>query len=170
MDKEKFRPELMRSKREQHGLSIEDLGKLAKLRPETLEEYEEGLRPPSKSAWGKIRKVFDMTEEERAVVIEQRNAPKVDTWISPSKKFTPKIISFSFEIGRCYSIRDTPRTSGAKYDVEINPKSGNYCVFKYVGQNGIHHKFIEVKGGWTRTYTNQQLIGKTIEEVKDEQA
>ena len=170
MNSEKFTPELLRSKREQQGLSVEELGELAGLKPKTIQGYEAGWRTPSKTAWGCIRKVFDMTEKERTAVVAKRNEPKVDTWITPSKDFTPKVITFSFEIGRSYSIKDTVRNSGAKYDTEINPKSGNFCIFKYIGQSGIHHKFIETKGGWTRTYTNQQLIGKKIEEIKDEQA
>ena len=167
---EKFTPKFLRSKRKEQGLSIEDLGKLAMLQPKTIKDYEAGSRIPSRTAWSSICKVFHMTEEERAKVIAKRKEPKVDTWTTPSERFTPKVISFSFEMGRCYSIRDTPRTCGAKYDTEINPKSGNYCIFKYIGQSGIHHKFIEIKGGWTRTYTNQQLIGKVIEEAEHEQA
>ena len=167
---EKFTPEILRTEREQKGLSVEELGKLSGFKPETIQDYEAGWRIPSSTTWDKIRKVLNMNQEEQAVLNKRRKEPNIDTWITPNEKFTPKIITFSFDIGRCYSIRDTVRTSGAKYDLEINPKSGNFCIFKYVGQSGIHHKFIEIKGVWTRTYTNQQLIGKNIEEVANEPA
>ena len=37
-----------------------------------------------------------------------------------------------------------------------------------VGKQGKHHCFKETSGGWSRTYTDQQLIGKTIQEVINE--
>ncbi len=40
----------------------------------------------------------------------------------------------------------------------------NY-VFQYEGTQGIHHCFREIHGGWSRTYTNSQLIDKRIMEV-----
>lgn len=40
----------------------------------------------------------------------------------------------------------------------------NFC---YIGKQGIHHCFKAVLGGWSRTYTDTQLIGKSILEVND---
>lgn len=39
-------------------------------------------------------------------------------------------------------------------------------VFVYERKEGIHHMFRESTGGWLRTYTDTQLIGKKITEVK----
>ena len=39
-------------------------------------------------------------------------------------------------------------------------------VFVYERKEGRHHIFRESIGGWLRTYTDNQLIGKKITEVK----
>ena len=41
------------------------------------------------------------------------------------------------------------------------------CVFIYLRKDGKHHVFKELHGGWTRTYTDPQLIGKNIIEVSE---
>ncbi len=165
VDREEFTPELLRSKREQAGLLLEVLAQLANLKPETIEDYESGWRVPSRTAWRCIRNVLNMSKEEIANALAQEKKIKVDTWVTPTEKFSPKIVTFKFEKGHCYSIKDAAKTYGAKFDAGINPKSGNYCIFRYEGKQGIHHKFMEIQGGWTRTYTDQQLIGKIIKEV-----
>ncbi|MBQ7155502.1 MAG: hypothetical protein IJR85_08130 [Synergistaceae bacterium] len=58
---------------------------------------------------------------------------------------------FSFTQCRCYVIKDTPKSEGQ--------------VFRYLGKEGIHHKFIEAHIGWSRTFTDAQLTGKKIEEA-----
>ena len=57
-----------------------------------------------------------------------------------------KALNFSFNIGECYRIDD--------------------FIFKYLGKQGIHHYFMEINGGWTRTYTDVQLLGKKHEKSK----
>ncbi len=52
---------------------------------------------------------------------------------------------------------------GKSYKID----SANGCVFRYEGKQGIHHIFREVRGNWTRTYTDAQLIGAKTEEVKE---
>ena len=42
---------------------------------------------------------------------------------------------------------------------------GKNTVFEYLRKDGIHHCFKSVRGGWTQTYTDYQLIGKKVEEV-----
>ena len=50
-------------------------------------------------------------------------------------------------------------SQGNKYIIEKD------YIFEYLKKDGIHHIFKEINGGWTRCYTDQQLIGKTIKEV-----
>lgn len=40
-------------------------------------------------------------------------------------------------------------------------------IFEYVKKEGIHHMFIEIHGGWSRTYTDSQLTEKKFEEVEN---
>ena len=65
----------------------------------------------------------------------------------------PKPVVFTFEEGHTYRIYENAK----KWDNDI-------CIFKYEGKQGIHHCFREVRGCWTRTYTDAQLIGKQIKE------
>ena len=50
------------------------------------------------------------------------------------------------------------------YRVVSSDKWESECAFRYEGQTGIHYVFREIHGGWTRTYTDAQLIGKIIKE------
>ena len=47
----------------------------------------------------------------------------------------------------------------------VMPATGKGCVFVYKRKEGKHHMFQEARGGWTRTYTDVQLMGKHIKEV-----
>lgn len=50
---------------------------------------------------------------------------------------------------------------------QLKHRWNNECLFRYEGKQGIHYVFRETRGGWSRTYTDAQLIGKTIEEVME---
>ena len=77
------------------------------------------------------------------------------------KKCNP--VTFTFENGHCYRIY---KCSNKSHDVLLSPSWERNCIFRYEGKQGIHHCFREVRGGWSRTYTDIQLMGKKIEEVK----
>jgi len=83
----------------------------------------------------------------------------------PKKKRNP--ITFTFVIGHCYRIYSTGCYGSRKsHDALLSLSWERDCVFRYEGKEGIHHCFREVSGGWSRTYTDIQLMGKKIEEVK----
>ena len=66
---------------------------------------------------------------------------------------------------RCYSIADDDKIH---HRLTLNPCIHDfsfYYVFQYEGTQGIHHCFREIHDGWSRTYTNSQLIDKRIQEV-----
>lgn len=69
---------------------------------------------------------------------------------------------FSFNKGSRYRICDSEL--GFAGDT-FNPLTGNGCVFIYLRKDGKHHIFREQRGGWTRTYTDVQLMGKHVQEV-----
>ena len=54
---------------------------------------------------------------------------------------------------------------GGHYTINDNKIQSNDFIFEYLSKDGIHHVFREVHGGWTRTYTDAQLIDKIIKEV-----
>lgn len=82
--------------------------------------------------------------------------------------FSRRGIAKRFTEGKCYRIygggqlgsydRKTPST-GTSWERD--------CLFIFIRKDGKHHMFREARGGWTRTYTDAQLVGKKIEEVSN---
>ena len=102
-------------------------------------------------------------ENERTPV-----SPRVRKWVNRKYRqyhLSRKVIKSSkdhsvcsFMPKRCYSIADD--------DKILHHLSFTFCyVFQYEGTQGIHHCFKEIHGGWSRTYTNSQLVDKRIQEV-----
>lgn len=78
---------------------------------------------------------------------------------------TPRITGtkplFTFREGRCYTIKATSATHEGNFSTHPDAIS----IFKYEGKTGIFHCFREIHGGWTRTCSDAQLVGKIIEEA-----
>mgnify|MGYP007101911272 CR=1 FL=1 len=59
---------------------------------------------------------------------------------------------------------------GKKYFISdkgnYKPEDNESFVFIYLKKQGRHHVFQHAAGGWLTTRTDQQLIGKKIQEVK----
>ncbi len=66
-----------------------------------------------------------------------------------------------FVKGRKYLV-NSPR--GSRTQSGINGMEKGF-VFVYERKEGKHHMFRELIGGWLRTYTDNQLKGKTITEA-----
>ena len=74
--------------------------------------------------------------------------------------------AFSFALEHLYSIKDiSPYSWSRMKENFFDAETGYGCVFVYTGKHGKHHVFKSVRGGWSRTYTDAQLIGKSIQEV-----
>ena len=74
----------------------------------------------------------------------------------------------SFIAGQSYFIFDSGNAKTDSDDFASNdmkPETGKGCIFVYVRKEGRHHMFKEKRGGWIRTYTDTQLMGKKIREV-----
>ena len=103
-------------------------------------------------------------------------APKPDDFFTPDKNFyvkkvrqrlakqeaedaqqRKKALNHKFIQGNKYFIHDTAETQFWENE--------DY-IFTYQGKQGKHHVFNHFKGGWCRTYTDAQLIGKIIKELK----
>ena len=109
-------------------------------------------------------------ENERAPI-----SPRVRKWVNRKYRqyhLSRKVIKSSkdnsvcsFIPKRCYSIADDDKVL---HKLTLNPCIHDFIfnyVFQYMGTQGIHHCFREIHGGWSRTYTNSQLIDKRIQEV-----
>lgn len=139
----KFSPESLRSSRQRRGLSVRELADSSELRVSMIRAYERGMSKPCKAT---LLKLYAVLGEDIAYVVNT---------------------AFIFTVDHSYSITD--KATKYRQHAMISPISGCACIFRYKGKDGIHHVFTEVKGGWTRTYTDAQLIGKLIKEVSHEQ-
>lgn len=146
-----YDPQYLRFHRLKHGLTAKELAERIGVVKSTITCYETGKFYPSESLWQCLKKVLG-----------------IDTLRTPESESIPTSVTFSFKTGHSYTIKDGGvRSSNNEM---ISPPTGDWCVFRYTGKKGIHHVFTEVRGGWTRTYTDAQLIGKKIQEAEHEQA
>ncbi len=130
------------------GLSQIDLACATGIPVRTIHEIENG-KAKSKLA------------NERVVIIQDYLE---NSFTKSEPAFIPP--TFSFDIEHLYSIKDklTLGLSRRKEDF-FDAETGYGCIFVYTGKHGKHHCFKSVRGDWTRTYTDAQLIGKSIQEV-----
>lgn len=70
-----------------------------------------------------------------------------------------------FRKGQKYLVNSPIGSKGQNTRGGINNMEKGF-VFIYERKEGRHHMFREATGGWLRTYTDTQLIGKKITEVK----
>ena len=123
----------------------------------SIAAYEQGKMSPSIKTYNQLAKAFGWSE--LTVKSTGTNPPRtvkhydrVEHEEVPAPIEIPKPPKFFFETGRDYLIDKATFT------------------LRYEKKNGIHHTFRSVRGGWTQTFTDAQLIGKTIQEVGNEQA
>ena len=105
-----------------------------------------------KNAYKELVKVLGWSRHDQPLssTEELQEAPKPEPVPIGYPRFTE---------GKCYKIWGG--STSVKYSYTNDSR---YC-FRYEGKRGIHHCFREVRGDWTRTYTDAQLIGKKIEEA-----
>ncbi|MBR0253136.1 MAG: hypothetical protein IJQ57_07275 [Synergistaceae bacterium] len=106
-------------------------------------------------------KIKNYLEKERERVKKQEL--KLKKAIEEKKAFYKQ-----FEVGKKYHIY-TLKENAYKKNNEKTYSGSTWdrdCEFEFVKNEGIHHCFRSVQGGWTRTYTNAQLVDKHIREVQ----
>ena len=157
-------------KRVKRGLTRHDLSQQTGVRMDSLKAYESGEQLPTVKNYNKLCEVLGLSPIEettpRSKEHYQRNQrkrcfPNPPEECEKSLKL-PGIVCFKFEEGQKYTIlTSSSGVQGIKDAVKD-------CVFIYERKQGIHHMFREARGGWTRTYTDAQLVGKKIHEVHEE--
>lgn len=108
---------------------------------------------------------FSPAQEKIRNFLKQQN-DKSNDWLDEALRKAEdnnNLVSHSFVKGACYSIFDT--ANGKDTYETMNPTTGKGCIFIYIRKDGKHHIFREQRGGWTRTYTDVQLMGKHVQEV-----
>ena len=157
----------MRTERNERSMTIKDLSLRSGVSSSAIHDYEKGRRKPTVDAYNKLAEILGwekLTSQKskkgkspqksyEATPIDYSDAPKL-----------PKSVEFSFSLGHTYQIYSGE--AGSHYSTGSSWEKT--CIFRYEGKIGIHHFFREIRGKWTRTYTDAQLIGKHIEELNDE--
>ena len=156
--------------REAKGLNQTELSKKTKVPRSSLFDYEHGRHIPSFENYNKLahffnwKKITIVNKENKSKSKNKVKVKNIEKLSKPKPKPTPiewpqkwmeaeeeeklknqerlDSLSFSFDINEIYYIDD--------------------YYFQYIGKEGIHHCFKEVNSGWSRTYTDYQLIGKNI--------
>ena len=160
---EDFSPEILRTLRRERGLTQARLAFLCGICKDSIYEYEAGRRHPSPDIWERVKQV--LSGKVKSFPRLKRTAPKAVVVVS-FEKVIPANPEFEFETGHSYTIRSMK--SGTKpVECSGSVHVDMMSVFMYEGKQGIHHCFRETRGGWTRTYTDAQLIGKHVEEVQE---
>lgn len=135
-------------------LTLKELSQRTGISMKALYEYRKGKHMPTQKGYNALAEVFGW-EKEKPPARKKKKAVKYvpRKIVIEDAPPLPKPVKYEFEEGHMYRIYD-----GKREENDIN-------VFKYEGKQGIHHCFREVRGGWTRTYTDAQLVGKGIKEV-----
>ena len=142
------------------GLTTKELSQRTGISINALYGYRRGKRKPTVKCYNALAEVFGWEKQLKpekkkpAKKAVKYAAKKIEIEEAPP---LPKPVKYEFAEGHRYRIYD--RLNGKKPESEM-------CMFEYEGKDGIHHKFREVSGKWTRTYTDAQLIGKMIKEEK----
>lgn len=140
----------LRQLRGNMGLTLKGLGRILGITDSALSQYERGVQLPQPCNYNKLAEIFGW----KKVALSYSQRLKENT-------FRAKKVE-DLEQGRHYKI-----FSGNSKTTD-NPTSSawiNSIIFEYVGKRGIHHCFKSVLGGWSRTYTEYQLVDKKILEV-----
>ena len=125
------------------NLTQRELGKRIGLSASTISSYENERRAVSPRVRRWVNKMYRKHELSKKVIKSARD--------NTLCVFRPL---------KCYSIDDSDRILHR----HIGKLNLGY-VFQYERTEGIHHCFREIRGGWSRTYTDWQLVDKRVLEV-----
>lgn len=146
----------MRMKR---GITQKRLSQLSGVNEHTLRDYENGRSLPTINNYNKLAQTLGWNKIDETCVpkVIRTEPPKVEKLLDllePVK--IPTSPTFTFTEAHIYKIY-----------AEIRDEEYIFC---YEGKQGIHHMFREIRGGWSRTFTDAQLIGKKVKEVDKNEA
>ena len=125
------------------NLTQKELGNRIGLSASTISSYENERRGVSARVRKWVNKMYRKHHLSKKVIKSARD--------NTLCAFCPK---------KCYSINDGDRILHRS----ISSLTLGY-IFRYERTEGIHHCFREIRGGWSRTYTDWQLVDKRVLEM-----
>lgn len=157
--------------RESRGITQKELSQLSGISVTNIQRYETHKCLPEVKNYNKLAKFFGwkiITLTQSEVPSPKRSYKKLEDLPPFEPVKLPEVVKFTFLEGHNYTISKivyTEKYRGGQNSKHVDTLWSDDCVFRYEGKQGIHHIFREVRGNWTRTYTDAQLIGKRISEV-----
>ena len=153
----------LRELRRTLGLSQKDMGEKIGVSAASVAAFEGGACSFSRNASVKNKIMRFLTGEDEAQM--QKLAER-----ALEEERIRKAVQKTFTEGKCYRIYPSGNLGryGGRENRSTMTGSAAWeydCIFQFLRKDGIHHVFREIRGGWTRTYTDAQLIGKHIQEV-----
>ena len=144
------------------GLTQAQMAEKIGVSESSITHCENGYIPIGKDktpAQSKIKAFLEVQDISPAVIAESKKVLGLEE--------RQKAIRRHFTEGKCYRIFGGVQPgSYNKKAVSTGTSWERDCIFMFLRKDGIHHVFREVRGGWTRTYTDAQLVGKNIQEVQ----
>lgn len=150
--------------RMERGLTLKELSQLISMSTRTLYEIEITHSMPTIKTYNKLAQYFGWEKITRKTPSKPQRPPQSlqeEDVFSMNTVKTSESMTYKFEEGHSYRI--IAREANKSQNQVLTEEE---YVFRYEGKQGIHHVFREVRGKWTRTYTDPQLIGKYIKEVE----
>ena len=143
------------------GLSQAQIAEKIGVSETSVRCYENGYKPLDKSkapAQNKIKAFLEVQDISPALIAESKKAIGLEA--------RQKAMHKHFTEGKCYRIHSGSSSVHDGKIISSGTSLDHDCIFEFIRKDGIHHMFREVRGGWTRTYTDAQLVGKNIQEVQ----
>ena len=147
-------------------LTTKELSQRTGISIKSLYDYQRGRRMPSLKGYNALAEVFNWEKEKpkKKKLVKKRVMYEARKIVIEEAPPLPKPVRYEFEEGHMYRISEKTYVQDIFGQLKgMSPKWGEE-IFRYEGKQGIHHCFREVRGGWSRTYTDAQLVGKHIRE------
>lgn len=167
----------LRYKRQCAGLTVKELSRKTGVSIVSIRKYESGLLPSIRNynklacyyGWELLKNLRTKTDvKETQPYSKKERLLRKEAELKHKADERERALTFTFNVGKCYYIYDTVNGNkrSKKYAASFLGVSWDRdCIFVYEGKRGKFQIFREVRGGWTRSYADVQLLGKTIKEV-----
>ena len=156
----------LRRYREEKGLSRTELTRLLEFHDSAIRDYETGRKVPNVKSYDKLSLFFGWEILNKPIPTEKLIFEGIKTddsweksWVEARKTEEKKLIK---------EVKEREEATNFSFNVDEVYYIDGYNL-RYVGKKCIHHCFKSVSGGWSRTYTNNQLVGRQIKPQQEKE-
>ena len=154
--------------RTDRGFTTKDLSNQTGISSANLSSYERGDYYPTIKNYNKLAKVFNWGKLSTSKPQKRLNKDYYETYEKRLQEAREghQRMEQHFVARKCYQVINRNYHTNKAGSVLGSQCWDNDVIFVYQGKQGIHHLFTSKLGGWSRTYTDYQLVDKKIMEVK----